>query len=579
MANPLTNRKFIHFNNLANFENIIENQPGAILDNQIVFIKDARKIWTHGTYYTLDERITNDIYARLQELAEISADIIQRLEVPVLSAAPTTSTSTYDNGAKTFVVDQSCKVADANGYYTYYRLHSIVSNTYNWKKEENLSSEQILSIVKYGTDKEVVEANGVSQFPATGEADVVYIDTSTTPSTPYKWQNGEYVQDSTLIDNSSRQADWAETDSNSIQYIKRKPKLGTAAAKDVATSGDASNAQVVMGNDSRLANNVKGIESSINGSVAVFDGTSGKQLKQVTSISANEVTGGCTLNVGMNSSTTPHKAVINIRNGSGGTSQLQTASASTNSCYFAFPDVGDDTTSNQSPATIYTTKNKPSKSDVGLGNVTNDAQVKASEKGVENGVATLDVNGKVPASQLPSSYTDVVTQVNVGQTPYTPSSGVVSLPAYPTALPANGGNAATVNTHTVGTDVPANAVFTDHTYSVMGASGSTHASGLVPDTPTTAGTSKYLREDGTWVIPPASAINYTTIEQDVTDINATIVENALVKVQQTLTSAQKTQVLTNLGIASTQIRNIITSTSEPTSSDGNDGDIWLIYEN
>ena len=230
MANPLTNRKFIHFNNLANFENIIENQPGAILDSQIVFIKDARKIWTHGTYYTLDERITNDIYARLQELAEISADIIQRLEVPVLSAAPTTSTSTYDTGANTFVVDQSCKVADANGYYTYYRLHSIVSNTYNWKKEENLSSEQILNIVKYGTDKEVVEANGVSQFPATGEAGVVYIDTSTTPSTPYKWQNGAYVQDSTLIDNSDKQANWAETDSNSNQYIQNKPTIITDQA-------------------------------------------------------------------------------------------------------------------------------------------------------------------------------------------------------------------------------------------------------------------------------------------------------------------------------------------------------------
>ena len=39
------------------------------------------------------------------------------------------------------------------------------------------------------------------------------------------------------------------------------------------------------------------------------------------------------------------------------------------------------------------------------------------------------------------------------------------------------------------------------TYSVMGASGSTHASGLVPDTPSTAGTSKFLREDGTWAEP------------------------------------------------------------------------------
>lgn len=35
----------------------------------------------------------------------------------------------------------------------------------------------------------------------------------------------------------------------------------------------------------------------------------------------------------------------------------------------------------------------------------------------------------------------------------------------------------------------------------MGASGSSHASGLVPDTPSTAGTTKFLREDGTWQIP------------------------------------------------------------------------------
>ena len=38
-------------------------------------------------------------------------------------------------------------------------------------------------------------------------------------------------------------------------------------------------------------------------------------------------------------------------------------------------------------------------------------------------------------------------------------------------------------------------------YRVMGASGSGHASGLVPDTGSTAGTTKFLREDGTWQIP------------------------------------------------------------------------------
>lgn len=47
------------------------------------------------------------------------------------------------------------------------------------------------------------------------------------------------------------------------------------------------------------------------------------------------------------------------------------------------------------------------KSDVSLGNVTNDAQVKRTEMGVANGVATLDSSGKVPSSQLPSFVDDV----------------------------------------------------------------------------------------------------------------------------------------------------------------------------
>lgn len=47
------------------------------------------------------------------------------------------------------------------------------------------------------------------------------------------------------------------------------------------------------------------------------------------------------------------------------------------------------------------------KAGLGLGNVTNDAQVKRSEMGVANGVATLDSTGKIPTSQIPGSYDDV----------------------------------------------------------------------------------------------------------------------------------------------------------------------------
>lgn len=45
------------------------------------------------------------------------------------------------------------------------------------------------------------------------------------------------------------------------------------------------------------------------------------------------------------------------------------------------------------------------KTQVGLGNVTNDSQVKRSEMGTNNGVATLDADGKVPESQLPAGVT------------------------------------------------------------------------------------------------------------------------------------------------------------------------------
>lgn len=48
------------------------------------------------------------------------------------------------------------------------------------------------------------------------------------------------------------------------------------------------------------------------------------------------------------------------------------------------------------------------KSGLGLGNVTNDAQVKRSEMGVANGVATLGSDGKVPSAQLPSFVDDVI---------------------------------------------------------------------------------------------------------------------------------------------------------------------------
>lgn len=59
-----------------------------------------------------------------------------------------------------------------------------------------------------------------------------------------------------------------------------------------------------------------------------------------------------------------------------------------------------------------------------------------SEKGAASGVATLDENGKVPSSQLPE-YDSGVSKITVGETEYYPIDGNVTIPAYPTELPAS----------------------------------------------------------------------------------------------------------------------------------------------
>jgi hypothetical protein len=79
---------------------------------------------------------------------------------------------------------------------------------------------------------------------------------------------------------------------------------------------------------------------------------------------------------------------------------------------------------------------------VGLGNVTNDAQVKRAEMGVASGVATLGSDGFVPAAQL--AYGIVTTTVNAG------IDQAVTLPATASLVgtAADDGSPAGVYTHT-----------------------------------------------------------------------------------------------------------------------------------
>ena len=65
------------------------------------------------------------------------------------------------------------------------------------------------------------------------------------------------------------------------------------------------------------------------------------------------------------------------------------------------------------------------KEQIGLSNVTNDAQVKRAEMGVAGGVATLDESGLVPSSQLPSFVDDVLEFDNLTSFPGKGESGKI----------------------------------------------------------------------------------------------------------------------------------------------------------
>lgn len=65
--------------------------------------------------------------------------------------------------------------------------------------------------------------------------------------------SADVVDDSSSTNKFNVQANWTQSSSSAADYIKNKPTLGTAAAKNVPSSGNASSTEVVMGNDSRLS--------------------------------------------------------------------------------------------------------------------------------------------------------------------------------------------------------------------------------------------------------------------------------------------------------------------------------------
>lgn len=118
------------------------------------------------------------------------------------------------------------------------------------------------------------------------------------------------------------------------------------------------------------------------------------------------------------------------------------------------------------------------------------------------------VDGKHASDFAASIHTHTAADIGAAASGHTHTKSQIT--DFPASLPANGGNSATVNSHTVASDVPANAKFTDTQYSPFAKSGTGAKAGLVPAPSTTAGTSKYLCENGTWAVPPDTKYSAAT---------------------------------------------------------------------
>ena len=197
-----------------------------------------------------------------------------------------------------------------------------------------------------------------------------------------------------------------------------KPTLGTASAKDVSASGDASSSQVVMGNDTRLT------DSRPASDVYDWAKASTKPTYTASEVGLGNVGNYKAVSTVANQGLTDAEKANSRANIGAGTSSfsgaygdlsgkptLGTASAkdvpTSGNASTTQVVMGDDTrlTDARNAADVYSwakasTKPSYTASEVGA--------IATTAKGTANGVAELDSTGKVPSAQLPSYVDDVI---------------------------------------------------------------------------------------------------------------------------------------------------------------------------
>lgn len=283
------------------------------------------------------------------------------------------------------------------------------------------------------------------------------------------------------------------------------PTLGTASTKDVASSGNASTSQVVMGNDTRLSDARK-----------ASDVSAWAKASTKPTYTASEVGLG---NVGN------FKAVSTVT--SQGLTDAEKSNARTNigaqvaGSYASASHTHDDRYYTESEIDSKLSGKANSSHTHTIANITNlqstlDGKASSNHTHSQYLTSHQDISGKLDnsvtgadslLSKITTSWTAIPTddtyfirqdtggENTFGRVKFSTLWSYIKgktdkayaalshthtksqITDFPSSLPANGGNSSTVNGHTVNSDVPANAKFTDTTYSSKSAaSGGTDVS-------------------------------------------------------------------------------------------------------
>lgn len=290
-------------------------------------------------------------------------------------------------------------------------------------------------------------------------------------------------------------SDWSSN--SGVSQILNKPTLGTASAKDVATSGDASTTQVVMGNDSRLTDS-RTPTSHSHGNIA-NGGTISSSAVTLASgdyllVSDTSASGKIERGIELGSSTT---TFLNNKGGWStpvGTTYTGTGLISVDASTHVISTTATDNIGTVTQVKVGSTAYDPTSGVVSL----------PAYPTVNNATLTIQKNGTTVKTFTANASSNVTANITVP----TSASDVGALPdttkyALSGSVGGDALNSAKVNNLTVETAVPSGAVFTDTWIALTGATSSANGKvGYINAAPPKDGyNTKFFRADGTWQVP------------------------------------------------------------------------------